>query len=1626
MMTKTMTKKPGLPTCIGFSLAVALATAFPAARAADDSSVQKLIDQARYWQQKKRDDLAAEAWKKLLRTDPNHPLALVQLGSLEALAGHSKEAEELYQRAKALNPQPVGIGELETALKVQKAAPTELTAARKQAQSGQAEQAVKSYQTILGDTRPAGQFGLEYYQTLGGTREGWDEARRGMEQLARNNPGDARYLLALGRHLTYRESTRREGIRQLAALAQQDGVAQDAQKAWRQALVWLNARIADRPLFQHYLQLFANDQAIRERVRQLDRPNVVPQKPNLADLERQAGFRWLDTGDVDQAEARFKAILAKKPRDLDAQGGLASVMMRRGLWVEASALLDQVVASGGKRWRNAQQSAHYWTLMSEINEARQSDPNANIEAKLQQLLRIDGKEPAGLVILADLVAEKRDFARAEPLYRQVLQRQPQNAGAFLGLVSLLTQTGREQQALALIAAQNGSGELKMVGLNQTKANALLKLAQADEQAGAIDTAAQRLEDALLLDPTSPWIRLALARLYQRLGDPAGANALIDNLVDTFPDLPEALHARALLFAEQERPSEALLVLERIPPNKRSAAMAQDQRRLWVQVQVERARQLYQAGQGNQSLALLNAAQQAAGNDLGLLGSVAGGFSDTGQAARAVQILRELHSKHAVSDLGSRIQYASLLLNTQQDAELATVLRDLSRQTNLSSKQFDDINKIILAWTLRQTDTLREAGRLAEAWDTVTPALAQSNDPRLVMALARLYQSAGEPEQALPLAESVIAQEPDNLDHRLFAAGAAMAAKQLDKAQEHANAALELAPDHPRALATIGRVEKLRGNVSRALEYFQYAQALERDKGAFANVPGNLALRLVDANPSLPSLITPQAAPRNQLLPLPNALRAGAGVPATGVPAAPVAPAGNRLLPLGRGFTDPLNNAPVYPPNGAPNTVPGSSPGSSPYSAPGRGVLPPAPRSIFPTPAPAAPVVPVVPLYNAPASGASLYPPGANVNASAPVAGNPASLPGTSLDTIYQAAYQAALDSFGGNKTERKRRSKRGSRSARNLASASSNDNASLLNGNGPGAGIDTGPAVGNDSSVNPRSERRSSKRGSRHSKAARGSSDALNQALAALAATSSTTPTARAATDNSPGTAPGYAAPLTPNWRATTQGVPPATAPATYSATGSTAPDWRAAAPASAAEPRSALPSLSGTPGGTPGTLATTLGTPNASARAAASNYTGNYAGNAAGNLAPAAQNPNREKTLAEEIAEIELKFTTTIDVAAAFRNRSGEVGLNRLSEIELPLEIKTSLDYDHRLTLRITPVLLSAGELILADPANSTRFGSGALGPFLSRPYPNAVQEASGVALGVAFDDEHLHADIGTTPLGFKIRNVVGGLSYTNTVDNLTLKASYNRRAVSDSILSYAGANDPQTGQNFGGVVKSGFRLDAALGDEQYGFFGGVATSELTGTRVRSNSEWELLLGGYYRVLQNLNHKVTLGANLNAFGYANNLSHFTLGHGGYFSPQRYVALTLPIEAAGRFGRLSYQVGIDPGVRHSVQDRNSYFPQDDTLQIAWQTRIINNVPLLNYQAFYAGDTSSSFGANFRAQFEYLIAPKFALGGRLTFDSSRNYNQQTGLLYLRYSFSPLPQPVAYPPHALRTLNQGEPL
>jgi tetratricopeptide (TPR) repeat protein len=88
--------------------------------AAEDLMTSQLVDQARHWQQRNRDDIAAEIWRSLLRGDPEHGEALVKLGLIEARASNQQAAKKLFEQAIHLRPRPLGLTELAAALSMDK------------------------------------------------------------------------------------------------------------------------------------------------------------------------------------------------------------------------------------------------------------------------------------------------------------------------------------------------------------------------------------------------------------------------------------------------------------------------------------------------------------------------------------------------------------------------------------------------------------------------------------------------------------------------------------------------------------------------------------------------------------------------------------------------------------------------------------------------------------------------------------------------------------------------------------------------------------------------------------------------------------------------------------------------------------------------------------------------------------------------------------------------------------------------------------------------------------------------------------------------------------------------------------------------------------------------------------------------------------------------------------------------------------------------------------------------------------------------------------------------------------------------------------------------------------------
>ncbi|WP_355586051.1 cellulose synthase subunit BcsC-related outer membrane protein [Xanthomonas cannabis] len=286
--------------------------------------------------------------------------------------------------------------------------------------------------------------------------------------------------------------------------------------------------------------------------------------------------------------------------------------------------------------------------------------------------------------------------------------------------------------------------------------------------------------------------------------------------------------------------------------------------------------------------------------------------------------------------------------------------------------------------------------------------------------------------------------------------------------------------------------------------------------------------------------------------------------------------------------------------------------------------------------------------------------------------------------------------------------------------------------------------------------------------------------------------------------------------------------------------------------------------------------------------------------------------------------------------------------------------------------------------------------------------QDDTGVGVGVRYRNGGFSADVGSTPIGFQEQNVVGGLGYRGELGEAAgWSADVSRRAVTDSVLSFAGAQDARNGREWGGVTSNGIALSANADNGLLGGYANLAAHRVTGTHVADNDHRQADLGFYVHALETQNQSLTAGVNLTAMQYDKNLSGFTYGHGGYFSPQEYLDLGFPVHWSGRSAGQSVNWKLDAsiGVQHFKTDPTPYFPTDPGLQqaaydAASLAALLGLVDRYT-DPVYAGESRTGVSYNLSGAAEWQVAPQLFLGGRMTFNNARDYNQFSSNLYLRF-------------------------
>ncbi|AHG20401.1 cellulose synthase [Chania multitudinisentens RB-25] len=351
----------------------------------------------------------------------------------------------------------------------------------------------------------------------------------------------------------------------------------------------------------------------------------------------------------------------------------------------------------------------------------------------------------------------------------------------------------------------------------------------------------------------------------------------------------------------------------------------------------------------------------------------------------------------------------------------------------------------------------------------------------------------------------------------------------------------------------------------------------------------------------------------------------------------------------------------------------------------------------------------------------------------------------------------------------------------------------------------------------------------------------------------------------------------------------------------------------------------------------------------------------------------------------------------------SGTGGISDYKAHDTMLQVGMPL-YDGRAFFRTDTVQLNAGTFSTVGGKYFETFGTcrvvGCSG--------DEQQKTTGTSVAIGWKNDRWETDLGTTPLGFEVEDWVGGVAYNGDWNHIGWTLGVSRRPLSSSLLAFGGTRDPNTGIVWGGVRATGISLSGSYDrGEANGVWADLSAHQLTGQNVEDNQRQRLMAGYYYKLINEDNRRVTIGLSSMLWHYQKDLSGYSLGQGGYYSPQEYVSLTIPLNYRQRTENWSWEVGGSVSVSHSKTHDEKRYPL--------QGLIPDSLP--DKFAVENGSSSSGVGYTLRAIIERRLSSHWTLGAGVDIQQAKDYTPSHALIYLRYSFAGWQGDLDLPPQPL---------
>ena len=372
-------------------------------------------------------------------------------------------------------------------------------------------------------------------------------------------------------------------------------------------------------------------------------------------------------------------------------------------------------------------------------------------------------------------------------------------------------------------------------------------------------------------------------------------------------------------------------------------------------------------------------------------------------------------------------------------------------------------------------------------------------------------------------------------------------------------------------------------------------------------------------------------------------------------------------------------------------------------------------------------------------------------------------------------------------------------------------------------------------------------------------------------------------------------------------------------------------------------------------------------------------------------------------LAAIESSYSGFAGGTGFGRFRNGTAGVDRLYDVEAPVEVSAVIRHAARVTAVANPVFLNSGVLGGTTVTVPTLPYIGSLATGSTNIPPQQFSNGIGGELQVS--TRMFGVAAGYTPYQFLVHNVTGRVRLTPIGNRVVLYAE--RQPVKDTQLSYAGLRDPgvlaAAGPIWGGVIATTGGVRVATSGDASGFSLDADGGVLTGRHVLDNYMIRGSAEAYFRVSRWSNSgSLSLGGLFTGMHYQRNEYGVSYGQGGYFSPAWYFGAGVPvILRGGGDSNFHYEMQASAGVRTFRQDAAAFFPLDGALQSRYGACATG---VLTYTCgYYPQTVTTGFDYAVHGEFSYRFAERWYGGGFVRSTNRNNSEDVAAGFFLRFAF-----------------------